>query len=381
MDIKAFQKPSGEIITTIEGYQAFVPAPLPPKLDLVRLTAPLVRTMQKVAELKGASRRLPNPHILIPPLQRREALTSSAMEGTFTTVDDLVLEEAGLAMGPGEDTREVFNYIVALQTTLQRMKKIPISHRLIKEAHAQLLRRLSDQRGANKRPGEYKQLQNMIGGKTPQLAKFVPPPPAQAQTAMDSLEAYINRPNPEPSSQLIDLALVHYQFETIHPFSDGNGRIGRMLTTLMAVQFDLLDLPVLYVSNALESKKDEYIDLLFAVSARSEWESWIVFFLDAITESCAETITTIDKLIALHADYRKKAPTIGRSANLVEVIDQLFNTPVLTIPKVQKQLGVTHRAALLMVEKLSDAGILREIPGHHPRLFTAPEIIAISNRK
>lgn len=381
MDIKAFQKPSGEIITTIEGYQAFVPAPLPPKLDLVRLTAPLVRTMQKVAELKGASSRLPNPHILIPPLQRREALTSSAMEGTFTTVDDLVLEEAGLAMGLGEDTREVFNYIVALQTTLQRMKKIPISHRLIKEAHAQLLRRLSDQRGANKRPGEYKQLQNMIGGRTPQLAKFVPPPPAQAQTAMDSLEAYINRPNPEPSSQLIDLALVHYQFETIHPFSDGNGRIGRMLTTLMAVQFDLLDLPVLYVSNALESKKDEYIDLLFAVSARSEWESWIVFFLDAITESCAETITTIDKLIALHADYRKKAPTIGRSANLVEVIDQLFNTPVLTIPKVQKQLGVTHRAALLMVEKLSDAGILREIPGHHPRLFTAPEIIAISNRK
>ncbi len=381
MDIKAFQKPSGEIITTIEGYQAFVPAPLPPKLDLVRLTAPLVRTMQKVAELKGASSRLPNPHILIPPLQRREALTSSAMEGTFTTVDDLVLEEAGLAMGLGEDTREVFNYIVALQTTLQRMKKIPISHRLIKEAHAQLLRRLSDQRGANKRPGEYKQLQNMIGGKTPQLARFVPPPPAQAQTAMDSLEAYINRPNPEPSSQLIDLALVHYQFETIHPFSDGNGRIGRMLTTLMAVQFDLLDLPVLYVSNALESKKDEYIDLLFAVSARSEWESWIVFFLDAITESCAETITTIDKLIALHADYRKKAPTIGRSANLVEVIDQLFNTPVLTIPKVQKQLGVTHRAALLMVEKLSDAGILREIPGHHPRLFTAPEIIAISNRK
>jgi Fic family protein len=381
MDILAFQKPSGEIITTIEGYQAFVPAPLPPKLDLVRLTAPLVRTMQKVAELKGASRRLPNPHILIPPLQRREALTSSAMEGTFTTVDDLVLEEAGLAIGPGDDTREVFNYIVALQTTLQRMKKIPISHRLIKEAHAQLLRRLSDQRGANKRPGEYKQLQNMIGGKTPQLARFVPPPPAQAQTAMDSLEAYINRPNPEPSSQLIDLALVHYQFETIHPFSDGNGRIGRMLTTLMAVQFDLLDLPVLYVSNALESKKDEYIDLLFAVSARSEWENWIVFFLDAITESCAETITTIDRLIALHADYRKKAPTIGRSANLVEVIDQLFNTPVLTIPKVQKQLGVTHRAALLMVEKLAAAGILREIQGHHPRLFTAPEIIAISNRK
>ncbi len=381
MDILAFEKPSGEIVTTIEGYQAFVPAPLPPKLDLVRLTAPLVRTMQKVAELKGASRRLPNPHILIPPLQRREALTSSAMEGTFTTVDDLVLEEAGLSIGPGDDTREVFNYIVALQTSLERMKKIPISHRLIKEAHVQLLRRLSDQRGANKRPGEYKQLQNMIGGKTLQLARFVPPPPAQAQTAMDSLESYINRPNPEPSSQLIDLALVHYQFETIHPFSDGNGRIGRMLTTLMAVQFDLLDLPVLYVSNALESKKDEYIDLLFAVSARSEWENWIVFFLDAIAESCAETIATIDRLIALHADYRKKAPTIGRSANLVEIIDQLFNTPVLTIPNVQKLLGVTHRAALLMVEKLSAAGILREIPDRHPRLFTAPEIIAISNRK
>ena len=197
---------------------------------------------------------------------------------------------------------------------------------------------------------------------------------------MGNFESYINSESGE-YDPLIRAYMIHYQFETIHPFSDGNGRIGRMLTTLMAVQFDLLDLPVLYVSNALEAKKDEYIDLLFAVSARSEWENWIVFFLDAITESCAETITTIDKLISLHADYRKKAPTIGRSANLVEVIDQLFNSPVLTIPKVQKQLNVTHRAALLIVEKLSNAGILREFPGHHPRLFTAPEIIAISNRK
>ncbi|MGH6854445.1 MAG: Fic family protein [Aestuariivirga sp.] len=381
MDLQAFKKPSGEIVTTIEGYQAFVPSPLPPKLDLVRLTAPLVRTMQKVAELKGASRRLPNPHILIPPLQRREALTSSAMEGTYTTVDELVLEEAGLATGHGDDRREVFNYIVALQTSLERMKQIPISHRLIKEAHAKLLRGLSDQRGANKRPGEYKQVQNMIGGKTPQLARFVPPPPAQAQSAMDSLEVYINRPNPEPSSQLIDLAIVHYQFETIHPFSDGNGRIGRMLTTLMAVQSGLLDLPVLYVSNALEGKKDEYIDLLFAVSAKSEWENWIIFFLDIIAESCSETIATIDRLIALHAGYRKQAPKIGRSANLLEIIDQLFNTPILTIPNVQKQLNVSHRAALLMVEKLVSAGVLREIPRRHPRLFTAPEIIAVSNRK
>ena len=287
--------------------------------------------MQAIGELKGASRRLQNPAILIRPLQRREALTSSAMEGTFTTTDHLILAEADVATEGDDSTREVMNYLEALNEGLELLQKPPISHRVIRRAHERLLSGLSAGRGAGKRRGEYKQEQNWIGGYTIDKARFVPPPPLHTLRCMDELEAYINRP-PDPSKlALIDLALVHYQLETIHPFADGNGRVGRMLISLMAVHSGLLLTPTLYMSPALERRKDDYIDRIFGVSARGDWRSWLMFFLDRLQETCVETIDIIDRLIALQEDYRRRAAQAMRSASAVTIVDMLFVQPAITV--------------------------------------------------
>lgn len=380
MDVDEFKnRPAGEIIRTLEGHWAFLPAPLPPPLDFGVLAKPLARAMQQIGELKGASRRTQNPYILIVPLQRREALTSSAMEGTHTSIDDLVLEEEGLAKNRSEEARETSNYGTALRRAIQQLKEIPISHRVIKEAHRQLLSGLSDSRGANKRPGEYKVHQNWIGSqKQIESARFVPPPPEHTQACMDKLERYINRQVEEPADKLIDLALVHYQFETTHPFADGNGRIGRMLITLMAQQSGLLDLPLLYLSPYLEKNKDEYIDKMYQVSSQSKWEDWILFFLNAIVETCKSTITTIDQLVALQTQYQKTAVSVGRSAKLLQIVDQLFESPFLTVPRTQEKFGITYRAAQMNLEKLVAAGVLQELPGTHPKYYYASEVLRIS---
>lgn len=380
MDIEAFRnKPAGELIRTMDGNWAYIPAPLPPKIDLARLAKPLAKAMHQLGELKGASRRTQNPYIFIRPLQRWEALTSSAMEGTYTNIEDLVLEEEGIAPNRSEEARETANYGTALRRAIGQLKELPISHRLIKEAHRQLLSGLSDERGSNKRPGEYKIHQNWIGGaKQIESARFVPPPPDRTQTCMDQLEKYINRGVDEPADKLLDLALVHYQFETIHPFADGNGRIGRMLITLMAQQSGLLDLPMLYLSPYLDEHKNEYIDKMFNVSANSRWEDWIDFFLNAISETCKAATITIDQLNSLHAQYRAKAASAGRSAKLMLIVDQLFESPYLTVPRTQEKFRITYRAAQLILEKLVSAGILKELPGTYPKYYYAPEVLAIS---
>ncbi len=380
MDEAEFKNnPGGELVHTREGYLAFVPSPLPPSIDLARLARPLAKAMHQLGELKGASRRTQNPYIFIRPLQRREALTSSAMEGTHTSIEDLVLEEEGIAQNRSEEARETANYGTALRSAVAKLKELPISHRLIRDAHRQLLQGLNEGRGANKWPGEYKIHQNWIGGtKQIETARFVPPPPERTQACMDQLEKYINRRADEPADKLLDLAIVHYQFETIHPFADGNGRIGRMLITLMALQSGLLDLPLLYLSPYLDAHKNEYVDRMYNVSTKSQWEEWIAFFLEAITETCKAATITIDQLNALQMQYRQRATSVGRSAKLVQITDQLFESPYLTVPRTQERFGVTYRAAQMMLEKLKTAGILREIAGTHPKYYYAPEVIAIS---
>jgi len=296
---------TGKLVPTNFNAKAFIPSSLPPNLNMSELTMPLAEAMQAIGELKGASRRLSNPYILVRPLQRQEALTSSAMEGTFTTDDNLILAEAGLDSKTDTASIEVRNYLRALQQALKSLQdeKLPISHRMIKQAHRTLLSGVGTMRGANKRPGEYKTEQNAIGGNRIENARFVPAPPNFTQGCMDELEKYINRENLENESigqALIDMALAHYQLETIHPFADGNGRVGRMLISLMAVERNLFDMPLLYLSPALESRKDEYIDLMYNVSSRGDWTSWIQFFLKIVCISANQTIATIDKLIALN---------------------------------------------------------------------------------
>jgi Fic family protein len=381
MNLSDFSAPSGEIIQTIEGHKAFVPRNLPPEINLLELIEPLGETIQLLGELKGAARRTENPFILIEPLQRREALTTSAMEGTHTSIENLVLEEEDVGGAHDENAREAFNYIVAIRGAIQSLEKYPISHRVIKQAHVRLLNGLSNERGANKRPGEYKQTQNWIGGgRNVNNARYVPPPPDRTQKCMDDIEKYINRQQISVTQKVIDLALVHYQFEAVHPFSDGNGRIGRMLITLMPLQNGLLNLPILYLSPYLEKNKDEYIDLLYAVTTRSAWVEWLGFFLKAIQSTCIDTIQKIDGLIALQKDYKERASQASRSAKVPETIDSLFRRPVTTVPSIMQKFDITYKAAQTIVQKLTNVGILTEVQGTYPKRFVASEIINISNR-
>lgn len=369
---------SGSLVPTLFGADAFVPNPLPPTLDLGGLAGQLASASAAIGELRGACRRLPNPYMLIRPLQRLEAQTSSAMEGTYTTSDELAAAEAGYGASLKSDAIEVANYTRALAWAEKELKAIPVSGRLLRGAHKILLSGVGGERGQHKRPGEYKNDQNMIGGSRLESARFIPPPPEQALRAMSDLENFINRPEKQAGIALIDLALVHYQFETIHPFADGNGRVGRMLISLMALTEGLLEMPVLYMSPELETRKDTYIDLMYAVSARGEWENWISFFLDVATLSALRAVQTIDAILLLHQGYQDKVRSVSRSSNLLSLIDMLFRSPVVQARSVVTELGVTDAAARSMLKQLTSLGILAESTSYYPTAWIASELISVS---
>ena len=377
MDESLFRKPSGRLHPLVGGGVAFVPAPLPPRLTPQHFLSELSMALTAIGELKGAARRLANPLLLIQPMQLQEALTSSAMEGTYTTAEELVLAEADPA-GSAADTREVANFTRALRHAEQRLREgQPIAHRLLCETHAILLEGVERHRGAHRLPGQYKRDQNFIGGSGID-ARFVPPPPDLAPALMADLERFINETPPsDPAEALINIALAHYQFETIHPFADGNGRMGRMLITLLARQWGLVDHMLLYVSPELEALKDRYINLMFEVSACSAWEAWIVFMMHVFSQSCARTVQTIDRLLALQDDFHERARKAGRSAHLLKLVDRLFETPVLTVPQVQRELELTYRGAQQLVEKLQDAGIVAPVLNTRPQTFLASAILDI----
>ena len=296
---------TGTLIPTQHGVNGFCPNPLPPQIDMNSISNVLVKASMALGGLEHLAKNVQNPYLLIRPLQRKEALRSSAMEGTYSTADNLAIVQAYSETSGDESDQEVLNYIRALDYAQTAMEKLPISHRVIKGMHEILLKNLSKNRGADKRAGEYKMDQNWIGAKTIAQARFIPPPPETALRCMDALEHFINN-KPESMPALIAAALVHYQFETIHPFSDGNGRIGRMLVPLYLMQEGALSKPWLYISPYIDQHKDAYIDKMFGVSATGDWTSWLMFFLTAIEKSCESTIETIHKLNALREDYRAK---------------------------------------------------------------------------
>lgn len=375
---------TGQLVDTPFGVRAFVPNPLPPNLNMAEIAIPLANATNAVGELNGVSRRLVNPYILVRPLQRREALTSSAMEGTFTTEDDLLLTDAGINEAADQASIEVRNYLRALSESLRLMEaeRLPICHRIIREAHRILLSGVGKYRGANRKAGEYKADQNAISGDKAGMkhARFVPPPPAEARSCMNDLEIYINRHDRESIPALIDIALVHYQIETIHPFDDGNGRVGRMLISLMAIERKIFDIPLLYVSPELEDRKDEYIDLMLDVSMNGTWENWIIFFLDVVERSARSAIDVVDRLIELQEQYRSRVTQATKAANAVALVDILFDRPIVTVRDVQDAFGVTYRAARNTIDKLIEQGILIEIARYHPTAFIAPEIMRIADQ-
>ena len=362
------------------AYLAYVPDPLPRSLLLSMETVALLsRSDQALGELKGIGQMLPNPNLLINPFIRREAVSSSRMEGTITNFEQLVLFEVDQAEGEAfADRQEVANYVVATRYGLDQINAgRPIHLRLIRDVHHRLMQGV---RGEDKMPGEFRTRQNMIGrsGQAPADARFVPPPVTELGETLDDLERFINQPTGMPV--LIELALIHYQFETIHPFLDGNGRVGRLLINLLLCDRGNLTQPLLYLSSYLERHKAEYIDHLLRVSQTGEWEPWVKFFLQGVAIQARTAIDRSNELLALRDRLRTKWIKT-RTNKILELIDMLFETPAVTITGLSQRLDTTFKAAQGCVDKLVADGTLVEVTGKlKKRVYLAPEIVRIVNK-
>ena len=369
--------PAGRWMHVVSGgYDAFVPDALPPELAWTpELVAELSNADRALGELAGLGRVLPNPHILIAPFIRREAVLSSQIEGTLASLSDLYAYESRqlsfLEQPP--DVREVHNYVRAVEHGLDRMQTLPVSLRLIRELHARLMEGV---RGEHQTPGEFRRSQNWIGppGCTLAEAVFVPPPVAEMVEALDSLEKYMHEPSVVPA--LVRLGLIHYQFEAIHPFLDGNGRVGRLLITLLLCAWQLLPEPLLYLSAYFEAQRQAYYDLLLAVSQEGAWEAWLRFFLRGVAEQGRDAVLRAARLQGLRERYRQRFQGERAAARLLQVVDLLFVRPILDITYVALSLGVSHQSASRYVEALEGAGILREMTGHaRNRVYRADEVL------
>lgn len=384
MDILHFSHLQQQHLTkTSEGALAFVPPRLPPKLELSQVARSLTLADRAIGELNGAARRLQNPMMLVTPLIRKEALTTSAMEGTITTIDNILLQEISPDAVQDDDAREAYNYKAALSSALKQCKELPISGRVLRNAHKTLLSGLSPGRGAGKRPGEYKKQQNAIGtaGDNAFTARYVPPPPEKTEECMLALEQFINREDRVEGEELIDLALAHYQFEAIHPFQDGNGRIGRMMICLMAMQTGLMKLPLLHLSAHLEKQKNAYVEHLFKVSTRGEWGNWINFFLETVRLSCKSATAAVDTIITLQTELKQRALDKGKNHRLPTIIDHLFEQEWTTASDVQKICGTTFPTAQRDIHELVEIGILSHLlSSTRPAIFIAKPIWDLSRR-
>lgn len=387
MDLERFRRsPAGRLVQVGQGgtaYWAFVPHPLPPRLEW---TPGLVRTLSQadraLGELAGLGRALPNPHLLIGPFIRREAVLSSRIEGTEADLGHLYAYEAGQLALPGlgppppeSDLHEVLNYVRALEYGLQRLGTLPVSLRLIREVHARLLEGV---RGETATPGEFRRSQNWIGapGCTLNEATFVPPPPEELMPALDAFERYLYAEDEHPP--LVRLAFLHYQFEAIHPFLDGNGRVGRLLIILLLVHWGLLPLPLLYLSAYFEQHREEYYRLLLEVSAAGAWQEWVGFFLNGVAEQAEDAIARMRRLQDLQLAWKQKLARPRASANLLRLADYLFESPVVTIPQVTTALRVTYHTAQKLVEELVAESILQPLDQRpYGRTFAAPQILAV----
>ena len=379
MDPSKFQaSTSGKVIRLPQGYWAFVPAALPPALTFSPfLVAALSDADRALGELKGLGGTLANPHLLIRPLARREAVLSSRIEGTRASLDDLLAYEATQLsfLETGSDVREVHNYVRALEYGLERIHTLPISQRLIREIHARLMEGV---RGDVWTPGEFRRSQNWIGpaGSTLETAPYVPPPVDDMLAALSALENFIHAPSDLPP--LLRLGLIHYQFEAIHPFLDGNGRVGRLLVALLLSAWQLLPQPLLYLSAYFESNRRDYYDLLLAVSQQATWEDWLLYFLEGVKQQSLDAVNRIDRLQALHVQYQAQIQARRAPARLLRVVDLLFAQPVITTRQVETALETNFLGAQRLIDQLVQAGMLREITGgRRNRVYRADEILAI----
>lgn len=341
------------------SYKSFMPSGLPPNppieldKDIVDL---LVKANKQLALLEGISSRIPNIHLFISMYVRKEALMSSQIEGTQATLEDVL--DPCLEENTNRPVGDVVNYIKATDFAINRLKELPLCNRLIKEAHEVLLQGV---RGQNKSPGEFRHSQNWIGaaGCNLQNARYIPPSVEDMILAMSDLEKYIN--GDDDLDVLIRAGLIHYQFETIHPFLDGNGRIGRLLITLFLMEKKVLSTPALYISYFLKKNRIEYYDRMNEVRLKGNYEQWIKFFLEAVYESAKDAVETIDKLTSLHDNYYLKIEGLGRKAkNAMRVFEYLESNPIIEIQKTAKELDIAFNTMSSIVKDLISIGVLEQ---------------------
>jgi Fic family protein len=378
MDPKDFQSSTaGKVIRTLKDYWAFIPNPLPPVIHWSPALVSAVGAAERsVGKLDSLANTLLSPHILVRSFIRREAVLSSRIEGTRASLNDVYVYEAAQLsyLEPATDVREVHNYVKALDYGLERLGSLPVSLRLIREIHAVLMEGVG---GEHLTPGEFRRSQNWIGpsGSTLETARFVPPPVDEMHTALGSMEKFMHAASDIPP--LVRNALIHYQFEAIHPFLDGNGRVGRLLVILLLIEWGFLSQPWLYLSAYFETHRTAYYDKLLAVSQRGDWENWLSFFLEGIRDQSADAVLCIERLQHLRSTYHERLRDERAAERLMQAIDVLFERPILSIRQLEVAMKIPYRSAQRYVEKLEQLGILREVTGRaRNRLYQADQVLS-----
>lgn len=368
-------KNAGKVIRTQTGYWAFIPAPLPPDLDWTpALISALSDAERELARLTTLAGNFPFPRLLVQPFIRREAVLSSRIEGTRASLVDLYnYESAQLSfLELDNDVREVHNYVLALDYGLERLETLPVSLRLTRELHARLLEGV---RGGRLTPGKFRRTQNWIGpaGSTIETATYVPPPVDEMVEALSAMEKFIHTNTDFPA--LVRTGLIHYQFEAIHPFLDGNGRVGRLLVILLLREWGALPQPLLNLSAYFEHYRQEYYDHLLKVSQSGRWEEWLRFFLRGITAQAQDSVFRMTRLQGIRTRYEELARADRNPQRMTAVIEFIFSRPILTLRQLESALDIPYMAAKRYVDKLVEAGMLQETTGYaRNRVFMAHEI-------
>lgn len=357
---------AGQYIDQLEGYKAFIPRPLPPTPEIImdqEMWNLLSQADRALGRLDGATDALPNPDLFVFMYVRKEAVLSSQIEGTQASLID-VLEFESQALEPDnpQDVVEVVNYISAINYGLERLKELPVSLRLIREIHEELMKGV---RGAERSPGEFRRSQNWIGSAGCSLAEatYVPPPPHEMIQSLNNLEDFLHSPQPMPT--LIQVGLAHAQFETIHPFLDGNGRTGRLLITFLLCEQNILQRPLLYISYFFKKNRAEYYDRLQAVRDTGNWEGWLKFFLRGVYEVAQEAAATARKIVNLKEEHRQLVLNeMGRrSGNAIALLESLYFRPVFNVEHAEAITNLSYQNANSLIKDLSDIGLLEEITG------------------
>lgn len=368
------------VATAGETFRAFVPAPLPPQPSLewdesLRVLAE--QASLNLGRLDGISTQVPNPGIFLYAYVRKEAVVSSQIEGTQSSLSDLLLHELDAAPGtPVEDVEEVSNYVAALDHGLKRLREgFPLSLRLLAEIHGVLM---AGARGGQKQPGEFRRSQNWIGGSRPGTARFVPPPPDRLMECLGTLEKFLHN-EPAPTSTLIKAALAHVQFETIHPFLDGNGRLGRLLITLLLCAEGVLSEPLLYLSLFFKNHRSEYYGHLQAIRDTGAWEDWLRFFLEGVRDTAAQAVATARRLRSLFDGDEARLTGLGRAAiTALRVHRHLQTQPLVSVSRTAQALDISINTARSALEQLEKLGITRELTGgRYGRLYAYHQYLAI----